>query len=195
MALQNTQEAYGWLARLLHWGMAVAIIAMFGLGLWMVTLDYYSPYYKSAPDLHKSIGIILLGFLGIRFVWRLINIEPETNDLSRLERSAGRAAHLLFYPLLLALMISGYLISTADGRAIDVFGLFSIPSLIQAKGLEDSAGAMHEWLAYATIALAAVHALAALKHHFLDRNRTLVRMWSGAAAPEERPIFKEEHTR
>jgi cytochrome b561 len=179
MLVRDTLAGYGLVSRVTHWLMAFAIFAMFGLGLWMVDLDYYSPYYNSAPTLHKSIGIILLVAVVLRFVWRLANVRPDDADLSRFERAASRVVHWGFYPLLLALMVSGYLISTADGRPIDVFGWFSVPSPGENKGLEDSAGAVHAWLAYIIIALAAVHAAGALKHHFVDRKSTLTRMWSG----------------
>ncbi|TCT19400.1 cytochrome b561-like protein [Thiobaca trueperi] len=74
-------------------------------------------------------------------------------------------------------MASGYLISTADGRSLDVFGLFSVPAIL--TGLPDQAdlaGEVHLVLAIALVTLAAVHALAALKHHFIDRDATLLRM-------------------
>ena len=144
MRIKDTAAGYGLVTRVLHWTMAVAIFGMFALGLWMVGLDYYSPYYNSAPDLHRSIGIILLIALTFRFVWRLVNPKPDDSELSPLERKASQVVHWGFYPLLFALMISGYLISTPDGRPIDVFGLFSVPSLIQSKGLEDTAGFVHE---------------------------------------------------
>lgn len=179
----NTKLGYGIVSRVLHWVMAVAVFAMFALGYWMVGLDYYSPYYKSAPDLHRSVGMLLAAALVLRFGWRMINIEPDQSILKPWERLAARIVHLSFYPLLLALMISGYLISTVDGRAIEVFGLVSVPSLIESKGLEDPAGLVHKILAYATIVLALVHAVAALKHHFWDRSPILTRMWSGPPSP------------
>lgn len=179
MLIRDTTEGYGLVSRLFHWLMAVAIIAMFGLGLWMVGLDYYSPYYHAAPDVHKSVGMLLAIALVVRFAWRALNVKPDDDDLAPLERAAARAVHWGFYPLLFALMVSGYLISTADGRPIDVFGWFSVPSPGENKGLEDTAGAVHEWLAYVVIALAVLHAAGALKHHLIDRGRTLTRMWSG----------------
>lgn len=179
MLIRDTTAGYGLMTRLTHWVMAVAIIAMFGLGLWMVTLTYYSPYYRSAPDLHRSVGILLLILLALRFCWRLVNAKPDDRELSPWERTGARVVHWGFYPLLAALMVSGYLISTADGRPIEVFDWFSVPSLIQKKGMEDTAGEVHEWLAYLTIALVVLHAAASLKHHFVDRSRILVRMWSG----------------
>ncbi|MGE0024984.1 MAG: cytochrome b [Hyphomicrobium sp.] len=179
MQIRDTTGGYGLVSRLVHWLMALALFAMFGLGLWMVGLDYYSPYYHAAPDLHKSVGILLLMALVFRFAWRLANVRPDDHDLTPVERTAAGLVHWGFYPLLLALMVSGYLISTADGRPIDVFGLFEVPSPGENKGLEDTAGAIHAWLSYVVIALAAVHAAAALKHHVIDRGRSLSRMWSG----------------
>ena len=126
-----------------------------------------------------ELGTLLLIALVLRFVWRIANVKPDDSDLSPFERRASRIAHWGFYPLLLALMVSGYLISTADGRPIDVFGWFSVPSPGANKGLEDTAGAAHTYLAYLTIALAAVHTAGALKHHLVDRKNTLKRMWSG----------------
>jgi cytochrome b561 len=79
--------------------------------------------------------------------------------------------------LMLALMIAGYLISTADGRPIDVFNLFSVPATLHGLAdQEDIAGEVHEILAWALVLLAGVHALAALKHHFINRDSTLLKM-------------------
>lgn len=177
--LKDTAEGYGLVSRLFHWLMALAIFGLFGLGWWMVGLDYYSPYYHSAPDLHRSAGIVLLLALLARMAWRAVNIKPSDAELTPVERKASALVHFGFYPLLLALLISGYFISTPDGRAIDVFGLFSVPSVVQQKGLEDAAGLVHRVLAWTVMAVALVHAVAALKHHFVDKSAILTRMWSG----------------
>jgi cytochrome b561 len=179
MLIRDTAAGYGLLTRLTHWVMALGVIGLFVLGLWMVTLNYYSPYYNTAPHIHRSVGILLLILLVLRFGWRLVNPRPDDSELAPWERMASRVVHWGFYPLLLALMVSGYLISTADGRPIEVFDWFSVPSLVQKKGLEDAAGEVHEILSYLTIAVVALHAAASLKHHFIDRSRILVRMWSG----------------
>lgn len=176
MGLHNNANGYGLVSRGLHWTMAVLIFGMFALGLWMVSLDYYNPYRQTAPNIHRSIGILLLIALCLRFAWRLFSVDPDRSSLSTIERRGAEIAHWAFYPLLLALMVSGYLISTSDGRAVQVFGLFSVPSVIKNPGLERPAGAAHEWLAYLTMIFAGLHALAALKHHFVDRDRTLLKM-------------------
>src|SRR3569833_4795641 len=82
MLIRDTSEGYGLVSRLFHWLMALAIVAMFALGLWMVGLDYYSPYYNSAPDVHRSIGMILLFALIVRWLWRLANPRQAEDFLS-----------------------------------------------------------------------------------------------------------------
>jgi cytochrome b561 len=191
MLIRDTSEGYGIVSRAFHWLMAIAIVAMFVLGYWMVRLDYYSPYYNSAPDLHRSVGMILLFALPVRWLWRAINPKPSDAELSPLEQKASYTVHWGFYVLLLALMVSGYLISTPDGAPISVFGWFDVPSLVQMRGLESRAGYVHRILAYATIALAVVHALAALKHHYVDRSSILRRMWTG---PPRHPIIPEKES-
>jgi cytochrome b561 len=85
--------------------------------------------------------------------------------------------HLLLYLVLFCVMLSGYLISTADGRAVEVFTLFEIPAIIYGMdGQEDIAGDIHFALAILLIGLVAVHAGAAIRHHFVDKDRTLKRM-------------------
>lgn len=96
---------------------------------------------------------------------------------SSLEQKAGKITHVVLYCLIFTVMITGYLISTADGRGIEVFELFVIPAFgAIIDNQEDVAGLVHEWLAYLLIAIAALHALAALKHHFIDKDNTLNRM-------------------
>jgi cytochrome b561 len=178
VGLRNTARGYGLVAIVLHWLVALTVIGLFALGFWMTGLTYYDDWYRRGPDLHKSIGIVLFMVMLVRVVWRSINIKPEDEPgISAFERQVARSVHLLFYVLLFALMISGYLISTADGRPIQVFDLFAVPAtLSDLPQQEDIAGAVHWYLALLLISLASLHALAALKHHFIDRDRTLKKM-------------------
>lgn len=178
LMLRNTSTEYGLITIALHWLVAVATIGLFILGLWMTELDYYDAWYNRGPELHKGIGILLLIAVVLRLAWRWLDPIPGPEPThAPWERRLARITHAALYLLLIAMMIAGYLISTADGRPIDVFGLFSAPALISGlDNQEDIAGEIHELLAYALIGLAALHALAALKHHIIDRDRTLGRM-------------------
>ncbi|WP_366525537.1 cytochrome b [uncultured Microbulbifer sp.] len=178
MKARNNQTHYGWVAIILHWLMAPAIIGLFVLGWWMRQLSYYDPWYQQAPNIHKGIGILLLVALVLRLLWRTINTIPRDEpNIPRWQALAASATHALIYLLLFAITLSGYLISTADGRAIDVFGWFSVAATIQGiPNQEDLAGSLHEILAWSLIVLVSLHTLAALKHHFIDRDATLRKM-------------------
>ena len=178
MRWSNTSTGYGLFSMILHWLVAIIVCGMFGLGLWMVELDYYSSWYKAAPDLHKSIGLCLLALMLLRLGWRLWSPLPQPLSSHGLwTRRASKAGHLLLYVGLFALMLSGYLISTAEGRGISVFGWFEVPaSLTSIPDQEDVAGVIHAWLAWGVVILASLHALAALKHHLIDHDATLTRM-------------------
>lgn len=173
--LKNTSSGYGLLAIVLHWLMALAIFGMFGLGLYMVTLNFYHPWYHSALEAHKSAGVLVALVLVIRFGWRQINTSPAGLG-NRTENMVAHLVHMLLYVLMAAMIVSGYLISTADGRAIEVFGWFDVPSLLIREGMEEVAGEVHEWLAWSLMGLVALHAAAALKHHVLVKDNTLRRM-------------------
>jgi len=161
---------------LLHWFMAVGILGLFGLGLYMVELDYYHQWYQAAPNLHRSIGVVIALLLLVRLVWRLVNPMP-TGLGKRWEVIIAHWVHRLFYGLIIGIIVSGYLITTADGQSVSVFGLFELPALLDGfENQEDIAGEVHEWLTNTLMVLVALHALAALKHHFVDQDATLRRM-------------------
>lgn len=178
MQLRNSSARYGIISICLHWLIALAVYGMFGLGLWMVTLSYYDGWYHQAPELHKSIGILLMMSLVVRIVWRHISPPPPAlKSYSKLTRLSAIAAHIALYGLLFAILISGYLISTADGKPISVFGLFEVPATLADAGFQaDLAGQVHLWLAWGVVILSILHGLAALKHHFIDKDATLKRM-------------------
>tara|TARA_R110002094_G_scaffold2822_3_gene10836 strand:+ start:1381 stop:1941 length:561 start_codon:yes stop_codon:yes gene_type:complete len=178
MQLSNTPVSYGWLTIVIHWVVAATVFGTFALGFWMVDLSYYDGWYRRAPDIHRSVGVLLFGLMVFRSVWRLLATSPDPlSGHKRWETISARVAHGLLYGLVFVAIGSGFLISTADGSSVSVFGWFKVPSVTgQIKGLEDTAGLVHYWSTWAVIVLAFVHAAGALKHHLIDRDVTLRRM-------------------
>jgi cytochrome b561 len=177
--LLNTQEKYGWVAKILHWLVAIAVFCLFGLGLWMVDLGYYDSWNKLAPHYHKSVGILLMIVMFFRVAWRLFSVPPAPSKaLTQREKKLSHGVHIILYVIIFLMFISGYLISTADNRGIEVFDWFTVPSFgAFFENQEDIAGNFHEWLAYILIGFAVVHLLAALKHHFINKDDVLKRMF------------------
>lgn len=178
MRWRNSTDSFGHISIGIHWLVALAIYGMFALGLWMVTLNYYAPWYHRAPEWHKSIGCIIFAVMFLRLLWRFISPPPKPlATYSPLTKSAATAAHWALFLMIFALLISGYLISTADGQPIDVFGWFYVPAVVSnLPNQADVAGQLHLYFAWGVVILSVVHGLAALKHHFIDGDMTLKRM-------------------
>ena len=176
---KNTVEGYGLIAIMFHWISAIAIIGLFCLGYWMVDLTYYSSWYEPAPHIHKSIGLLLLGLTIIRLIWRFLTAQPKPESNHQpWEKRVAKLAHRALYSLMLLIMCSGIMISTADGRDIWIFDWFSVPfpnAFIEDQA--DVAGLVHQYLAYSLMTLVVFHAAGAIKHHFIDKDNTLKRMF------------------
>lgn len=174
--MKSEVKNYNPIARSVHWISAVVVIGMFAVGLWMVDLSYYSEWYRTAPHWHKSIGILLAGLTIFRFIWKFVTASPKVEG-SAFEKAGAKLVHLAMYIALAILFISGYLISTEDGRGIDVFNWFTVPGAgALFENQADTAGLIHFYAAWALILMAGAHALAALKHHFINKDNTLRKM-------------------
>lgn len=175
--VKNTVSTFGWVSILLHWLVALVVLGMYPLGLYIVSLGYYDPGYRIYPDWHRSIGVLLMLVLCMRLFWRWINPSPRQLSRHRWERLGASLGHLGLYLLLVTILASGYLFSTADGRGIEVFGWFSLPAIPGlALRQEELAAEIHFYAATLLMVLIAIHALAAFKHHFIDKDATLTRM-------------------
>ncbi|WJW75482.1 cytochrome b [Thiohalobacter sp. IOR34] len=176
MRLANDGLRYGLIAIVLHWLTAVLVLGLYGLGLYMVQLDYSHRWYQAAPALHYRIGVLLAVLLVLRLGWRLANPRPALIGRPWEQRLA-LGVHRLFYLLLAGILLSGYLVTTAEGQGLLVVGNLELPALLYGyENQADVAGEIHAWLADVLILLVALHSLAALKHHFIDQDPTLRHM-------------------
>ncbi|NVK24296.1 MAG: cytochrome b [Gammaproteobacteria bacterium] len=175
--LKNSNNNFGLVSKTVHWLSAVMLLSLFAVGFWMVDLSYYSEWYRVAPYYHKAFGLTLLALTIFRLVWKLATPQPEIIANNKAEKTIAKLGHAALYLFMFVIMISGYLISTADGRGIELFNIFTVPSLGEfIENQEDVAGVIHEYAAYTIMFLIVGHIAAALKHHFIDKDDTLKRM-------------------
>ncbi|MCB1637489.1 MAG: cytochrome b, partial [Thiothrix sp.] len=143
----NTNQTWGWVSILLHWVMAVLLIGLYFVGDYMVGLSYYDSNYHTLPALHKALGILVGFMLLFRLVWLLVQPQPgHPPTAGPLMNNLATLGHITLYGLMFIMIISGYLISTAKGKGIDIFGLFEFPALLGSDtGRGELAGKIHAW--------------------------------------------------
>jgi len=177
--LKNTNNSYGLVSITLHWLFLILIVAtIIIIGAAEDMPD--GPEKYANIGLHKSIGVLLLVLVTLRLFWRLTNERPEPLGANSLENKLGHLMHLTFYVLLFAQPIFGVLMSQSAGYDVSFFGLFNLPTLVGEN--EAFGDVMHEAHGITGLVLVlgiVLHALAGLKHHFINKDRTLVRMLKG----------------
>ena len=177
--MEVRDERYGRAAIALHWLTVVLIVANLLLGLSMVRLPI-SPLKLQWYLVHKSIGITVFLLTGARLAWRAIHPHPLPVAMAVWQRRAAAITHALLYVLLFAIPVSGWLYSSATGVQVVYLGLVPLPDLVpRDKALANGLKFVHLTLNSAMFILICIHAAAALKHHFIDRDAVLARMLPG----------------
>jgi cytochrome b561 len=183
-------QRYTGVAIALHWLIAVGIVLNVALAwIWPHLAD---ESVRPAIDLHKSVGVTILGLAIMRLLWRWTHRPPPLPTGYRLwEVRASHVTHVLLYILLFAMPLSGWIMDSAykDAAAHPMlwFGLFEWPRLGAIQHLDPVAretihtgfGAAHVTLSYLLYGLFALHVAGALKHQLLDGEAELQRMLPG----------------
>lgn len=177
MIWKNTQERYGAVAKVFHWTIAAAIVFMLGLGLYMEDLEP-GPLMFRLYFVHKSTGALILFAMLARLAWKKMNVRPAPlPGHSRAERLAASAVHIFLYAAAFVMPVSGWVMSSAKGFSVSVFGWFTLPAVTgKNEGLAKAAAEIHEIAAWLLIAAVVLHVAGAVKHHVIDRDDTLRRM-------------------
>ncbi|MCQ4158357.1 cytochrome b/b6 domain-containing protein [Roseomonas sp. GC11] len=166
-------------ARLLHWGTALALLMVGLIGLWLAWAAPEDEAFKlRLYNLHESFGISLFTLTLLRLLWRWRNPPPPiTPPLPPAMARLAFATHAALYALLLALPLVGLMATNAWGFPLAAFGLLPIPSPVgKNAALAPLLSTLHTRLALALGLLVALHAGAALWHHWGRRDDTLTRM-------------------
>ncbi|MQA41297.1 cytochrome b [Rugamonas aquatica] len=171
-------QRYTKTAMLLHWLTALLIIAAFFLGLTMVDIHGITPTKLKYYSWHKWLGVTVLGVAAIRLLWRKANKPPPPlASIPAWQHKVADGMHYLLYFFIFAVPISGYLYSYAAGVPVVYLGLVQLPAIIEPNAeLKPILKTVHYVLTMTMAAAVVAHALAALKHHFVDRDITLKRM-------------------
>jgi cytochrome b561 len=178
MRLRNSASGYGAVAQSLHWLTVVLVAIAWALG----SFDDVLPKGAARAAglfVHISAGVAVLAAVAVRLLWRMIDAppRPEPTALGTWLSTAAQLAHVALYALLVAVPVAGIVLQFARGNALPLFGLGEILSPWAAdRAFARSVKEVHEVLANGLVALAALHAVAALVHHWVFRDRTLVRM-------------------
>lgn len=177
MGLKNTLNTYGWFAKLLHWVVVVLVIAQYVLVNMAEAADTRMEMFILFAR-HKSIGMTIFALAAIRLLWRLLNEQPSLPlGMPTWQQSFARVTHWLLYALIILMPITGLLGSAANNFPVTWFGVFTIPAPIGPnEALADLLHDLHGVLAACLAMLASIHLLAALKHHFINRDDVLRRM-------------------
>jgi len=176
---------YSLVAIVLHWLLALAIIGTFGVGLYMADLPFSVTRIKLI-NWHKWAGISILALSALRLLWRLSHRPPPLpqrvlDNMPRWQQSAHQGTHLALYLLFFMVPLLGWAYSSAVGLQIVWFGVLPLPNLLP---VDKEFGnlvlkPLHQASAFMLAALVLLHVAAALKHHFIDRDGLLSRMWPG----------------
>jgi cytochrome b561 len=174
-----SSHRYSGVAIALHWLLAAALMASFGVGVFMSDLAT-SPLKLRLYSWHKWAGITILALSVLRLAWRLTHPPPPELPMTGWQRSAAHLTHGLLYGLFFAVPLAGWAYSSAAGFPVVLFGVLPLPDFVPAdKALAEAIKPWHANLAFGLAALALVHVAAALKHHFFDRDGLLGRMGMG----------------
>ncbi|MBN9089263.1 MAG: YceI family protein [Reyranella sp.] len=175
---EGRADGYAGVAKLLHWLTALLVLGLIGVGLWMVDLPIGLPKLY-AFAWHKWIGLTVLVLTVLRLAWRAYSPPPPLPPtVTAWERAVAPWSHGLLLVLLVALPISGWLMSSAGGVKVIWFGYLELPDLLERDtGLFERLVTWHHWLAWTLMAVLALHLLAVLRHDVLRRDGIFRRMW------------------
>jgi len=184
------KDYWGRFSIALHWLTFLMIVGLAAVGLTMDELPT-GKLKLQVFALHKSFGLTVLGITALRVLWRLFERRPKLMPGPAWQRGAAVLTHYGLYVMLFLVPFSGWWYNTTAGFPLKWFGLFKIPPLGEFdRALKHQAKETHELMFWILASLVAVHALAALWHHYRVRDRTLARMLPWA---ERKAHRSEEH--
>ena len=183
----NTPQRWGAITKLLHWLTALLIVAA-TLSVWYITHQDFEHFreqrvmiFRAVMPWHKALGFFVLALVVLRLLWRIVDRRPDyVETLKPWERLSAPVAHVALYALTVACIVLGWGQVSSNGSPASIFDWIVLPPLVaKDEGLHETFEFWHFWTSWTLVAVAALHAAAALKHHFIDGDRVLRMMWPG----------------
>ena len=180
LSFGNEKERYGFASRMLHWTTAILFLSLFPLGMFasMIPEDtWFRNYYYV---IHKSIGVLVFILLFVRLFWNRQSKRPELDrSIKPVERRWAHRVHIILYVMLLAMPITGYMMTSYHGFPTYFFGL-SLDPLWGKSDVYIIWGTFHKYLLpYVLYIVLGAHILGAMKHHFVDRHAAALKRMVG----------------
>jgi cytochrome b561 len=173
-------ERYGAVARTFHWATAALVLAAFIYGPGGSEQRVYSAARDFDRQLHETLGLCVFALTILRLLWRTVDRRPEPLPMPRWMEATSKGAQALLYVLLIALPVTAVSGAWLEGHPLTLLaGVRIAPLLGESHDLGRGIASIHGWLGDAIVWLAGLHAAAALFHHFVLRDRTLVSMLTG----------------
>ena len=168
---------YSRTAKGLHWLIALLMLGLLGLGFYMHDLPL-SPQKLQLYAWHKWAGVTVFLLVIVRLAWCVTHQPPPLPaGMPRWQQWAAHTTHVLLYLLMLAIPLSGWLMSSAKGFQTVWFGVLPLPDLLaKDKVLGDLLATLHMSLNLLLVALLVAHVGASLKHHFINKDDVFLRM-------------------
>lgn len=168
-------QRYSLTTQALHWTVALAVVAAYGLGLYREEVPK-GDYRVMITGLHMSLGVLVFGLSIVRIGIRSFVPSLPATPGTRWMHLAAKAGHLMLYALLIAVPLVGMLMVWAKGRPVMFFGTSLVPPIDLSRSLSEPMEEIHEVTAHLMMVMAALHAVAAIIHHYILRDGTLTRM-------------------
>ena len=183
MALKNTSSTFGLVTRANHWITAFAFIFAIMVAMYAENFMEKGPERSEIMQLHFSLGVAVFSLMLIRLLWLKVSPNPQPIGDNRKEIVLAHIVKGFLYLAMLALPITGYVMVSLKGVDINVFGQFVVPNIFEVdkeSTLREVAKFMHVNGAYFIMLVLALHIAGALKHHFILKDNTLIRMMGKA---------------
>lgn len=182
MSLMNSDDAYGLVSRANHWLTALVFIPLIPMGIILEEMeDERGDIFFQLMVTHESLGVLMIGLLVMRLFWLLVDRGPASEGADPAwQAGLARLVRVVLWVGMVAMPVSGWIMSNSAGYAVSFFDLFELPAIVPESGLvHELAEEIHEALPGLLILALLLHVAGALKHHYLNGDRTLRRMTRG----------------